>query len=49
VISGLELEVKHAAVGEWLQKADAELVLTTNATMTVSQGPEPWYLVRLKP
>jgi len=49
VVSGLNLDVKHATIDEWLQKSGAELVLTTNATMTVSQGPEPWYLVRLKP
>lgn len=49
VVSGLELDVKHATIDEWLRKADAELLFTTNATMTVAQGPEPWYLVRLKP
>jgi len=49
VISGLQLEVKHSTIDEWLRKFDAELVMTTTATMTVSQGPEPWYLVRFKP
>jgi len=49
VVSGLNLEVKHATIDEWLQKSRAELIATTIATMTVSQGPEQWYLVRLKP
>ena len=49
VVSGLNLEAKHATIDEWLQKSRAELIATTIATMTVSQGPEPWYLVRLKP
>ena len=49
VVSGLELDVKHATIDEWLQKSRADLITTTNATMTVSQGPEPWYLVRFKP
>jgi hypothetical protein len=49
VISGLNLGDKHATIDEWMQKVGAELLFTTNATMTVSQGPEPWYLVRLKP
>jgi hypothetical protein len=49
VVSGLHLQDKHTTIDEWLQKAGAELIFTTNATMTVSQGPEPWYLVRLKP
>jgi uncharacterized membrane protein len=48
VISGLELDVKHATIDEWLHKTGAELLFTTNATMTVSQGAEPWYLVRLR-
>jgi len=48
VVSGLELNVKHATIDEWLQKAGAELIFTTNATLTVQQGSEPWYLVRLK-
>jgi hypothetical protein len=49
VVSGLNLQDKRATIEEWLQKAGAELIFTTNATMTVSQGPEPWYLVRFKP
>ena len=48
VVSGLNLGDKHATIEEWMQKAGAELLFTTNATMTVQQGSEPWYLVRLK-
>jgi hypothetical protein len=49
VVSGLNLADKHVTIDEWLQKVGAELVFSTNAAMTVSQGSEPWYLVRLKP
>jgi hypothetical protein len=49
VVSGLNLGVKHATIDEWLKKTGTELVFTMNATLTVSQGSEPWYLVRLKP
>ncbi len=49
VVSGLNLGGKHATIDEWLQKNSAELLFTTNATLTVQQGSEPWYLVRLKP
>jgi len=50
VVSGMQLvDVKHSSIEAWLQKSRAELLMTTNATMTVSQGQEPWYLVRLKP
>ncbi len=48
VVSSLNLIDKHSTIEEWMQKTAAELVFTTNATMTVSQGPESWYLVRLK-
>jgi hypothetical protein len=49
VVSGLNLVDEHATIDEWLQKTGAELMFTTNATLTVQQGSEPWYLVRLKP
>ena len=49
VISGLNLGDKHATIDDFLTKFRAELIFTTHATMTVQQGSEPWYLVRLKP
>ena len=49
VVSGLELSAKHVTIDEWLKKNAAEMIFTMNATMTVQQGSEPWYLVRLKP
>jgi hypothetical protein len=48
VVSGLNLDVKKSNIEEWLQRSGAELLETTNATLTVSQGPEPWYFVRFK-
>lgn len=49
VVSGLELAVNNSTIQDWLQKSGAELLDTTNATMTVQQGSEPWYFVRFKP
>lgn len=49
VVSGLDLASKNVTIDEWRQKTGAELIFTTSATLTVSQGPEPWYLVRFKP
>ena len=48
VVSGLELDVNKSTIQDWLQRSGAELLNTTNATMTVSQGSEPWYFVRFK-
>ncbi len=48
VISGLNLDTKKTTIENYLQQTGAELLATTNATMTVSQGPEPWYLIRFR-
>jgi hypothetical protein len=49
VVGGLNLEYNHATIDEWLHKANAELLFSTNAAMTVSQGVQPWYFVKFKP
>jgi hypothetical protein len=50
--------IQYAAIGEenllehdttlaaWQAKTGAQLVATTTATMTVTQGPRRWYIVR---
>jgi len=48
VISGMNLDTKKSTIENYLQQTGAELIDTTNATLTVQQGPEPWYLVRFK-
>lgn len=48
-ISGLQLASYGTTIQDWLQKSNAELLDTTNATMTVAQGSQPWYFVRFKP
>lgn len=48
VVSGLNLDVYKTTIQDWLQNSGAELLDTTNATMTVSQGSESWYFVRFK-
>jgi hypothetical protein len=48
VVSDLELQVNHSTIDEWLQKNRAELITTKIVTLVVQQGPEPWYVVRLK-
>jgi hypothetical protein len=49
VVSGLRLEQNQTTLETWLDKHDAELLATTNATIKVSDGPQPWYVVRFKP
>ncbi len=51
-------QIKYAAVGQanltenhttlaaWQAQTGAQVVATTTGTMTVMQGPQPWYIVR---
>jgi hypothetical protein len=49
VVSGMNLEAHGLTVEDWLQQSGTELVATTRATLKVSVGPEPWFIVRFKP
>jgi hypothetical protein len=49
VVGGLNLRVRGTTLDAWLQKSGAQLVAATNATLKVSEGPQPWFVVRLKP
>jgi hypothetical protein len=43
------LSIYHLTLQEWLQKYHATLLATVTGTMTVSDGPHQWYVVRLMP
>ncbi len=49
VLGGFNLKEHHTTLDGWLQSSGAELIATTNATLKVAEGPQPWYVVRLKP
>ena len=48
VVGGLNLQLRGTTLDAWLQKSSAELVASTNATLKVSEGPQPWHVVRFK-
>jgi hypothetical protein len=48
VVSGLNLQLRGVTLDDWLKQSGAELTGTTNATLKVSEGPQSWYVVRLK-
>jgi len=48
VVSGLNLKEQNVALDSWLQQVNATLIATTNATVKVTDGPQPWYIVRFK-
>ena len=49
VVGGFNLKENDTTLDAWLQSAGAELVATTNATLKVAEGLQPWYIVRFKP
>ena len=49
VLGGFNLKNHDMILDAWLQSSGAELVATTNATLKVTEGLQPWYVVRFKP
>ncbi len=49
VVGGFNLKEQHTTLDAWLQQSGAELFATTNATLKVTEGLQPWYVVRFKP
>jgi hypothetical protein len=49
VLGGYNLKEHQTTLDAWLQSSGAELIATTNATLKVAEGPQPWYVVRFKP
>jgi hypothetical protein len=48
VVGGFNLKENNMTLDAWLQSSGAELVATTNATLKVAEGLQPWYVVRFK-
>ena len=46
VVGGYNLALKNIPFDYWLKQSGAELVTTTNATLKINEGSQPWYLVR---
>ena len=46
VVGDYNLKLKNIPFEDWLQKSGAELVATTNATLKLNEGSQPWHLVR---
>jgi len=49
VVSGVHLQANGVKLDDWLQQTDAELIASTNATLKVSAGSQPWFVVKFKP
>ena len=49
VVGEVNLLENKTALADWLKETGAELVATATATVTVSQGPRAWHVVRFLP
>jgi hypothetical protein len=49
VVGGFNLKRNNTTLDEWLRTSGAELVATTNATLKVADGLQPWHVVKFKP
>ena len=47
-VGGCNLKEHNTTLDAWLQASGAELVATTNATLKITEGLQPWYVVRFK-
>jgi hypothetical protein len=48
VVGGFNLSQNHVPLDDWLSRSRGDLIATTSATLKVSEGPQPWYIVRLR-
>ncbi|HVM48902.1 MAG TPA: hypothetical protein VMU04_12795 [Candidatus Acidoferrum sp.] len=48
VVSGGYLAGSGMQLAEWLQRTGAEVLGKATVTQTVTRGPQPWYVVRLR-
>jgi hypothetical protein len=46
VIGDFNFDINGTTFAAWQQETGAKLIVTTNATVRVSEGPQPWYIVQ---
>ncbi|HUE37487.1 MAG TPA: hypothetical protein VMO20_08865, partial [Candidatus Acidoferrum sp.] len=49
VVGGLNLQLRHVTLDDWLKQTGGQVVASTNGILKVAEGPQPWYIVRVKP
>ena len=47
VLGGQNLQLQGVTLEDWMNRTGAELLASTNDIMKVSEGPKPWYVVRI--
>jgi len=49
VVGGFNLQSHNQTIDGWLNATHAELIGSTNALLKLTEGAQPWYVVRFKP
>jgi hypothetical protein len=49
VVGGLNLQLRHVTLDDWLKRTGGQVVAGTSGLLKVAEGPQPWYIVRVKP
>jgi hypothetical protein len=49
IVGAFNLKAHNTTLDAWLHQSGAELVAAADATLKISEGPQPWYVVRFKP
>ena len=49
VVGGFNLQSQGQTLDGWLNATHAELIGTTNATLKLTEGAQPWSVARLRP
>ncbi|HXC36180.1 MAG TPA: hypothetical protein VNV43_09920, partial [Candidatus Acidoferrales bacterium] len=48
VVGGLNLKLRGITLNDWLQRTGAQIVAETNGTLKVAEGPQRWYVAKMK-
>ncbi|HEV2320230.1 MAG TPA: hypothetical protein VGV18_10800, partial [Verrucomicrobiae bacterium] len=48
VVGGLNLHLRGMTLEEWLHRTGAEVVAQTNGTLKAAEGPQRWYVAKMK-
>ena len=48
VVGGAFLASQQTTLADWQRRAGADLVASATATLLVAEGPQPWYVMRLR-
>lgn len=49
VVGGLNFHLRQVTLDDWLKRTGGQVIASTNGVLKVTEGPQPWYIVRIGP